>query len=66
MLTVGRICGGGRLRRATLSSFGDHQIALACIIPALAAEDDSKIVGAKDAEQDLLPGFWDLLKIVAE
>lgn len=58
--------GGGRLRGATLASFGDHRIAMACAVAGLAADGPSEIEGAREAVAVSLPEFWNLLEGVAE
>jgi len=57
--------GGQRLRGARLDSFGDHRIAMAFSVAALAAEGESSIAGA-DAAQVSFPRFYDTLDSVTE
>jgi len=52
--------GGQRFRAAALDSFGDHRIAMACAVAALAAEGESLIAGAEAAAVSF-PEFFDLL-----
>ncbi|HEY0375552.1 MAG TPA: 3-phosphoshikimate 1-carboxyvinyltransferase [Pyrinomonadaceae bacterium] len=62
-----RLHGGGpRLRGASLSSFGDHRIAMSCAVAALAAAGDSEIEGARAAVEVSLPEFWKLLEGVVQ
>lgn len=61
-----RIYGGPKLRGASLSSFDDHRIAMACAVAALTAEGSSEIEGARQAVTISLPEFWSLLKGVTE
>lgn len=64
------LLGGPKLPRnlhgARLSSFGDHRIAMACAVAALAAEGPSQIEGARGAVAVSLPEFWNLLASVAD
>jgi 3-phosphoshikimate 1-carboxyvinyltransferase len=55
-----------RLRGASLSSFGDHRVAMSCAVAALAAAGDSEIEGARGAVEVSLPEFWKLLEGVAQ
>ncbi len=57
--------GRQRLRGARLDSFGDHRIAMAFSVAALAAEGESVIVGA-DAAQVSFPEFYDTLERVVQ
>ena len=54
------IAGNGRLRGAALDSFGDHRIAMAFTVAALAAEGPSRMGGAEAASISF-PEFYDLL-----
>ena len=54
------IAGNGRLRGAALDSFGDHRIAMAFTVAALAAEGPSRMSGAEAASISF-PEFYDLL-----
>lgn len=54
------IAGNGRLRGAALDSFGDHRIAMAFTVAALAAEGPSSMSGAEAASISF-PEFYDLL-----
>lgn len=55
-----------KLHGARLSSFGDHRIAMACAVAALAAEGLSQIEGARSAVAVSLPEFWTLLESLVE
>jgi 3-phosphoshikimate 1-carboxyvinyltransferase len=55
-----------KLHGARLSSFGDHRIAMAAAVAALAAEGPSEIEGAFHSVAVSLPEFWALLKSVTE
>jgi 3-phosphoshikimate 1-carboxyvinyltransferase len=55
-----RIPGGQRFRAAELDSFGDHRIAMAFAVAALAAGDCSTIQGAEAAAVSF-PEFFELL-----
>ena len=57
---------GGKLHGAQLSSFGDHRIAMAAAVAALAADGPSEIAGAFHSVAVSLPEFWTLLESVAE
>lgn len=54
------IAEGGRLRGAAVRSHGDHRIAMALAVAALAAEGESVIEGAECAAVSF-PGFFELL-----
>jgi 3-phosphoshikimate 1-carboxyvinyltransferase len=59
-----RITGGNRLRGGTVSSFGDHRIAMSAAVAALSAEgaitvDDVRCVATS------FPNFFELLNQVA-
>lgn len=56
--------GKQRFRAARCDSFGDHRIAMACAVAALAAGGDCVIEGA-DAASVSFPEFWDTLAAVA-
>lgn len=60
-----RIYGAKKLRGAELSSYGDHRIAMACAVAALAAEGASQIEEARSAVAVSLPEFWSLLESIA-
>jgi len=60
-----RIPGRQRFRGATLDSFGDHRIAMAFSVAALAAGGECFIEGAEAAVVSF-PGFFDVLRQVAE
>jgi 3-phosphoshikimate 1-carboxyvinyltransferase len=55
-----------QLQGGRLSSFGDHRIAMACAVAALAAKEPSRIEGARRSVAVSLPEFWTLLDSVAE
>ncbi len=55
------IKGTEELRGAEVSSMGDHRIAMAFSVAALAARDKTTIVGAEAADISF-PGFYDVLK----
>lgn len=55
-----QIPGGQRFRAARLDSFGDHRIAMACAVAALAADDACLIENAGAAAVSF-PEFFDLL-----
>ncbi|MBV9504581.1 MAG: 3-phosphoshikimate 1-carboxyvinyltransferase [Acidobacteriia bacterium] len=57
--------GRQRFRAAELDSFGDHRIAMAFAVAALAADGESVIHGAEAASVSF-PGFWDVLSGCAE
>jgi len=57
---------GGKLQGGLLSSFGDHRIAMACAVAALAARGASRVEGARGAVAVSLPEFWTLLDSLAE
>jgi 3-phosphoshikimate 1-carboxyvinyltransferase len=62
-----RVLGRGEpLRGAALDSFGDHRIAMACAVAALACDGASEIAGAREAVAVSLPEFWSLLGGVVE
>ncbi len=52
--------GGARLRAAELDSCGDHRIAMAFTVAALAADGDSSLTGAEAASVSC-PEFYDVL-----
>ena len=58
------IPGRNRLRAAQLDSFGDHRVAMAFAVGALAADGDSTLVGAEAAAVSF-PEFFDMLGSVA-
>ncbi|MEM9190041.1 MAG: 3-phosphoshikimate 1-carboxyvinyltransferase [Myxococcota bacterium] len=55
-----KITGGGRLTAATVESHGDHRIAMAAAVLALAADGESRIVDV-DCVETSFPGFPELL-----
>jgi 3-phosphoshikimate 1-carboxyvinyltransferase len=56
-----RIPGGQRFRGAQVDSFGDHRIAMAFAVAALAADGETEIERA-DAASVSFPSFWDMLE----
>jgi 3-phosphoshikimate 1-carboxyvinyltransferase len=56
-----RVPGGQRFRAAELNSFGDHRIAMAAAVAALAADGESAIAGAEAAAVSY-PGFFATLE----
>lgn len=60
-----RVRGASRLKGARLSSFGDHRIAMACAVAALAALGESEIEGAEECVGVSFPDFFQLLDEVA-
>ncbi|MDQ3804094.1 MAG: 3-phosphoshikimate 1-carboxyvinyltransferase, partial [Acidobacteriota bacterium] len=61
-----RVEGPQRLRGARLDSFGDHRIAMAFAVAALAAEGETEIEGAAECVGVSFPDFFPLLESVAE
>jgi 3-phosphoshikimate 1-carboxyvinyltransferase len=61
-----RLHAGSKLGGARLNSFGDHRIAMAGAVAALAASGPSEIAGARDSVAVSLPEFWKLLAVVSE
>ncbi|MCS7315894.1 MAG: 3-phosphoshikimate 1-carboxyvinyltransferase [Bryobacterales bacterium] len=59
-----RVPGGQRFRAARLDSFGDHRIAMAFAVAALAADGECAIEGAEAAAISF-PEFFDLLEELA-
>lgn len=55
---------GAKLDGASLESFGDHRIAMACAIAAMTAQGESQIAGARTAVAVSLAEFWTLLESV--
>jgi 3-phosphoshikimate 1-carboxyvinyltransferase len=55
--------GQQRFRAAQIDSFGDHRIAMAFAVAALAADGESAIHGAEAASVSF-PQFWDTLAAV--
>ncbi len=60
-----KIPGKQKFRAGQLKSYGDHRIAMAFSIAALAAEDTSTIEGAEAASVSF-PEFYDMLREVAK
>jgi 3-phosphoshikimate 1-carboxyvinyltransferase len=61
-----KVEGPVRLRGAHLRSFGDHRIAMAFAIAALAAEGETEIEGAKECVGISFPDFFSLLESLTE
>jgi 3-phosphoshikimate 1-carboxyvinyltransferase len=61
-----RVEGPVRLRGARLRSFGDHRIAMAFAVAALAAEGETEIEGAEECVAVSFPEFFPLLESVTE
>jgi 3-phosphoshikimate 1-carboxyvinyltransferase len=59
------IPGKQRFRGATLDSFGDHRIAMACSVAALAADGECVIENAEAASVSY-PEFFDTLRSITE
>ncbi len=59
-----RVPGGQRFRPARVDSFGDHRIAMAFAVAALAADGECTIEGAEAASVSF-PEFFDLLEALA-
>jgi 3-phosphoshikimate 1-carboxyvinyltransferase len=56
-----RVPGGRKFRAAAFDSFGDHRIAMAFAVAALAADGEASIDGAEAASVSF-PEFWDKLE----
>jgi 3-phosphoshikimate 1-carboxyvinyltransferase len=61
-----RVGGSAKLRGARLDSYGDHRIAMAFAVAALAARGESEIVGAEQCVGVSFPEFFGLLEDLAE
>ena len=61
-----RVRGPAVLRGARLRSFGDHRIAMAFAVAALAAEGETFIEGAEECVAVSFPEFFPLLESLAE
>jgi 3-phosphoshikimate 1-carboxyvinyltransferase len=61
-----RVEGPVRLRGARLQSYGDHRIAMAFAVAALAAEGETEIEGAGECVGVSFPEFFPLLESLAE
>ncbi|MDT7807153.1 MAG: 3-phosphoshikimate 1-carboxyvinyltransferase [Acidobacteriota bacterium] len=61
-----RVSGRTRLRGARLQSFGDHRIAMAFAVAALAARGETEIEGAEECVRISFPEFFPLLESVTE
>lgn len=60
------IYGPAELRGARLDSFGDHRIAMAFAVAALAASGETEIEGARECVGVSFPEFFETLAAVAE
>jgi 3-phosphoshikimate 1-carboxyvinyltransferase len=60
-----RIAGGQQLRGGRVDSYGDHRIAMAFAVAALAAAGPTEIAGAECVEVSF-PGFFDLIERLVE
>ena len=60
-----RVPGGQRFRPAELDSFGDHRVAMAFAVAALAASGESTIANAEAADVSF-PGFFRMLSEIAQ
>jgi 3-phosphoshikimate 1-carboxyvinyltransferase len=60
-----RVEGPVRLRGARLRSFGDHRVAMAFAVAALAAEGETEIEGAEECVGVSFPEFFTLLESLA-
>ncbi|HEX8354789.1 MAG TPA: hypothetical protein VF611_17920, partial [Pyrinomonadaceae bacterium] len=61
-----RVEGPVRLNGARLRSFGDHRIAMAFAVAALAAEGETEIEGAEECVAVSFPEFFAMLESVTE
>jgi 3-phosphoshikimate 1-carboxyvinyltransferase len=61
-----RVAGPARLRGARLRSYGDHRIAMAFAVAALAADGETEIEGARECVAVSFPEFFELLESVTE
>lgn len=61
-----RVEGPVRLRGARLQSYGDHRIAMAFAVAALAAEGETEIEGAAECVAVSFPEFFPLLESLTE
>jgi 3-phosphoshikimate 1-carboxyvinyltransferase len=61
-----RVEGPVRLRGARLQSYGDHRIAMAFAVAALAAEGETLIEGAEECVGVSFPEFFPLLESLTE
>jgi len=59
-----RVPGGQRFRAATVDSFGDHRIGMACAVAALRAEGEIRVENAEAASVSF-PEFWDTLRSIS-
>lgn len=58
------IRGGGRLSGTTVSSYGDHRIAMSMAVAGLCAQGETTVDGAEAAGVSY-PGFWDTLASIS-
>jgi 3-phosphoshikimate 1-carboxyvinyltransferase len=61
-----RVEGPQRLRGARLDSFGDHRVAMAFAVAALAAEGETVVEGAEECVAVSFPEFFPLLESLVE
>jgi 3-phosphoshikimate 1-carboxyvinyltransferase len=61
-----RVEGPQRLRGARLDAFGDHRVAMAFAVAALAARGETEIEGAEECVPVSFPEFFPLLESLAE
>ena len=59
------IYGGGTLSGSTVSSYGDHRIAMSMAVAGLCAEGETTVDGAEAAGVSY-PGFWDTLASISD
>ena len=59
------IRGGGRLSGSTVSSYGDHRIAMSMAVAGLCAEGETTVDGAEAAGVSY-PEFWDTLASISD
>lgn len=59
-----RLQSGARIHGSSLSSFGDHRIAMSCAVAASLASSPSRIEGAREVVNVSFPEFWTLLQSV--
>ena len=59
------IRGGGKLSGSTVSSYGDHRIAMSMAVAGLCAEGETTVDGAEAAGVSY-PGFWDTLASISD
>jgi 3-phosphoshikimate 1-carboxyvinyltransferase len=59
------IAGGGELHGAAVESYGDHRLAMALAVAALAAEGETRIADAASADVSY-PTFWEHIRRLQE